>query len=316
MLQLAGRFWRGEVPPGEYHPVSHLGGLAEICDGVAGSPRQRLRDQHVSGPGARRYRQLVRRRSRARRTAPLDRPPVAHRRVLARLHRPRARRERLGGGVCVSGGPAPVAVAHEALPLRFDRYIMRAGYDEVINQRQFGAADRRWPTEYRLPDRTYRDHLTLHVGDASLLLRHEKGETDDHTVTWLPDKRVGPAGHRGGPHPGGAGQHGAAAGGARQPDPRGDERRRRPRRRHPRDQGTGAAAEAPLSAAGLAGHLAQLAFLAEPGDPAIAQARHRVFAVRADLAGLTMSTCIFGWAANEALGDEAQRPDPPVGSAE
>ena len=36
------------------------------------------------------------------------------------------------------GWPAPVVVAHEALPARFDRYIMTAGYNEVINQRQFG----------------------------------------------------------------------------------------------------------------------------------------------------------------------------------
>ena len=38
VLELADRLWRGEVGPGDYHPVSHLGGLAEICDSVAFVP--------------------------------------------------------------------------------------------------------------------------------------------------------------------------------------------------------------------------------------------------------------------------------------
>ena len=38
VLALADRLWRGELGPDDYHPVSHLGGLAEICDGVAFVP--------------------------------------------------------------------------------------------------------------------------------------------------------------------------------------------------------------------------------------------------------------------------------------
>ena len=38
VLELADRLWRGEVPSSEYHPVSHLGGLAEICEGAAFVP--------------------------------------------------------------------------------------------------------------------------------------------------------------------------------------------------------------------------------------------------------------------------------------
>jgi hypothetical protein len=43
-LELADRLWRGEVPAGEYHPVGHRRGLAEICDGVANAcvVRQRI----------------------------------------------------------------------------------------------------------------------------------------------------------------------------------------------------------------------------------------------------------------------------------
>ena len=80
--------------------------------------------------------------------------------------------------------------AHEALPARFDRYIATAGYNEVINQRQFGLPGLRWPVEYRYPDRTYADHLRLDIGGTAFELRHERGETDDHTVTWVPGSRV------------------------------------------------------------------------------------------------------------------------------
>ena len=59
------------------------------------------------------------------------------------------------------GWAAPEVVAHHALPARFDRYIFTAGYNTIINRRQFGFTDLHWPTEYRYPDRTYHDTLDL-----------------------------------------------------------------------------------------------------------------------------------------------------------
>ncbi len=59
------------------------------------------------------------------------------------------------------GWAAPEVVAHHALPARFDRYIFTAGYNTIINRRQFGFTDLVWPTEYRYPDRTYQDTLDL-----------------------------------------------------------------------------------------------------------------------------------------------------------
>jgi hypothetical protein len=40
ILTLADRLWRGEAQTSEFHPVSHLGGLAEICDGVRAPERE------------------------------------------------------------------------------------------------------------------------------------------------------------------------------------------------------------------------------------------------------------------------------------
>ena len=88
------------------------------------------------------------------------------------------------------GWAAPRVVAHEALPARFDRYLLTLGYNEIVNQRQFQAPGLRWPTAYRYPDETYRDEHRLTVGGERFELYHARGETDDHTWTWLPDRRI------------------------------------------------------------------------------------------------------------------------------
>lgn len=88
------------------------------------------------------------------------------------------------------GRARPVVVGHEAVVARFDRYKLTRGYNEVINQRQFQRADARWPVDYRYPDVTYRDSMTLTVGGREVRLHHGKGETDDATYAYLPDQRV------------------------------------------------------------------------------------------------------------------------------
>src|SRR5262245_37207114 len=192
VLDLADRLWRGEIGPAEYHPVSHLGGLAQICDGVAFVPSFANVSAFATADGLvlidtgssflaeavhRELRQWTGQR--------------LHAAVCSHGHMDRV----FGVPVWAAesaerGWPEPVVFAHEALPARFDRYIATAGYNEVINQRQFGVPGLRWPVDYRYPDRTYRDELRLDVGGKEFELRHEKGETDDHTVTWVPGSRV------------------------------------------------------------------------------------------------------------------------------
>jgi alkyl sulfatase BDS1-like metallo-beta-lactamase superfamily hydrolase len=84
----------------------------------------------------------------------------------------------------------PRVVAHEATPARFDRYKITAGYNGCINARQFRAPGLTWPTDYRYPDVTYGRALSLSVGGVRLELRHARGETDDHTWLWVPDRKV------------------------------------------------------------------------------------------------------------------------------
>src|SRR3984957_20602635 len=192
VLALADRLWRGEVATSEFHPVSHLGGLAEVCDGVAFVPAFAnvtavatddglvLVDTGSSFAAAAIHADLRRWTGQRLNTAIYSHGHIDHVFGVPVWEAEAAER----------GWPAPPGLAHQALPARFDRYIMTAGYNEIINQRQFGVPGLRWPVEYRYPDQTYADELTVEVGGSVFALRHEKGETDDHTVTWLGDKRV------------------------------------------------------------------------------------------------------------------------------
>jgi glyoxylase-like metal-dependent hydrolase (beta-lactamase superfamily II) len=89
-----------------------------------------------------------------------------------------------------NGWPLPRVLAHELIGARFERYRLTAGYNAVINQRQFKAPGLRWPTDYRLPDETYRDTMTTEVGGETFVLHHDRGETDDATWVWAPGRKV------------------------------------------------------------------------------------------------------------------------------
>jgi len=83
----------------------------------------------------------------------------------------------------------PRVVAHEAVPVRFERYAMTAGYNACINTRQF-QMQVTWPTTYRAPDVLYAIEMRLHIGGVLIELHHARGETDDHTWVWVPSKKI------------------------------------------------------------------------------------------------------------------------------
>ena len=51
----------------------------------------------------------------------------------------------------------------------------------------------------------------------------------------------------------------------------------------------------------VAGHLAEHAWLADPGDEGVQRARQQVFAARAARATSTMARGVFTWASNESV---------------
>lgn len=85
--------------------------------------------------------------------------------------------------------PYPQIIGHENVAPRMDRYIETAGYNSVINERQFGVK-MEWPTNPIKPNLVYRESLDIDIGGTPLRLFHTRGETDDHTWVYLPDQKV------------------------------------------------------------------------------------------------------------------------------
>ena len=95
----------------------------------------------------------------------------------------------------LEAGDRPRIVAHTGVADRFRRYARTAGYNARINAVQFGVDPEalRWPSadaDFAWPDVTYTDALDLVVGGETFCLRHARGETDDGTWVWVPDRRV------------------------------------------------------------------------------------------------------------------------------
>ena len=192
VLTVADRLWRGEVSTATIHPVDHIGGFVEITDGVGFTPSFANVSAFDTGDGlvlvdtgslplAAVVHGDIRRWS----AAPLHTAIYSHGHIDHVFGVPVWEQE-----AKEQGWRAPEVIAHHALPARFDRYIFTAGYNTIINRRQFGFTDLSWPTRYRYPDRTYHESMDLSVGGTDFRLTHEKGETDDHTVTWQAGSRV------------------------------------------------------------------------------------------------------------------------------
>jgi alkyl sulfatase BDS1-like metallo-beta-lactamase superfamily hydrolase len=90
------------------------------------------------------------------------------------------------------GWAAPLVYGHEGLGPNFDRYKKTREWNAAINVRQFAFPVERfqWPGEYRYPDVTYVDRMTFRSGDLTFELRHGRGETDDATWTWIPERKI------------------------------------------------------------------------------------------------------------------------------
>lgn len=87
------------------------------------------------------------------------------------------------------GWQPPRIVGHDNVLPRMQRYVRTAGYNSIINTRQFGVATQ-WPVDFQPPTQTYADALEFTVGGVRFQLHHAKGETDDHTWVFLPETKT------------------------------------------------------------------------------------------------------------------------------
>lgn len=92
----------------------------------------------------------------------------------------------------------PRVIAHSAMPARFARYAATAKHNAALNARQFGGTVEAQSSEaYKAfgappvpPDTLYDERLTIAVGGVTFELHHCRGETDDHTWVWCPERSV------------------------------------------------------------------------------------------------------------------------------
>ncbi len=96
------------------------------------------------------------------------------------------------------GQERPRVIAHSAMPARFARYAATARHNAALNARQFGGTVEAQSNEAYAsfgqppvpPDTLYDDRLDIAVGGVAFELRHCRGETDDHTWVWCPERGV------------------------------------------------------------------------------------------------------------------------------
>jgi alkyl sulfatase BDS1-like metallo-beta-lactamase superfamily hydrolase len=90
------------------------------------------------------------------------------------------------------GHPRPTFWAHEALPARFARYLATWGWNNEVNRRQFQLPPGvdAFPRGFVAPDRTYRDLVVIDLAGERVELHHARGETDDASWVWLPERRL------------------------------------------------------------------------------------------------------------------------------
>src|SRR5204863_205257 len=139
VLDVADRLWRGEIPIEEAHPFAPRGAVAQVAEGCAFVPSF----ANVSAVATDEGLVLVDTGSQLFARAALDElrrwsTDRVHTAVYSHGHVdhvfgvPLLEEE-----ASAKGWAPPTVIAHEALPARFDRYILTAGYNQVINRRQF-----------------------------------------------------------------------------------------------------------------------------------------------------------------------------------
>jgi len=99
------------------------------------------------------------------------------------------------------GHRPPHVIGHDNVARRFERYRLTNNWNVLINARQFGGirpgtgvdigiTDARFiPDDALAPDTTFEAQHQLTVGDESIELHHDRGETDDHLWGWMPSRK-------------------------------------------------------------------------------------------------------------------------------
>ena len=88
------------------------------------------------------------------------------------------------------GVARPLVIAHRNVRRRMERYAASHGFNSIVQGQQFGFEGYVYPIGQRVPDEVYDETLALEIGSERIELFHGRGETDDASFVWLPEKRV------------------------------------------------------------------------------------------------------------------------------
>ncbi|MCP4751566.1 MAG: MBL fold metallo-hydrolase [Proteobacteria bacterium] len=91
------------------------------------------------------------------------------------------------------GWPEPRVIAHHAILNRFQAYRETRMWKGYIDLRQFrGGNGEPFPTDvnFHPPNVTYSERLDIEIGGVQTLIRHTRGETDDHSWVFFPAQRI------------------------------------------------------------------------------------------------------------------------------
>ena len=188
LLERADRLWKGEIEMAKVSPMNHSGEIAEVVARTAfvpsfGNVSAFATDQGLVliDTGSRFFAAEVHRLVRGYSNQPLHTAVFTHGHV-----------DHVFGmePFDAEDGPRPRVVAHEKVVDRFQRYLKTAGYNGVINQRQFQLPNFKWPVDYRYPDEVFSEAMVLEIGGERFELNHGRGETDDASWAWIPSRKV------------------------------------------------------------------------------------------------------------------------------
>ncbi|MDX3806887.1 alkyl sulfatase dimerization domain-containing protein [Bosea thiooxidans] len=88
------------------------------------------------------------------------------------------------------GLPRPRIIAHRNVKRRMERYAASHGFNSIVQGQQFNMPGYVYPVGQRQPDEVYDEALSLTIGGQRFELFHGRGETDDASFVWLPERRV------------------------------------------------------------------------------------------------------------------------------
>lgn len=102
--------------------------------------------------------------------------------------------ERIIADAHKDGERRPHVVGHQLVRPRFDRYKLTSHHNDNINRIQFNLPPEAQPftqAPWTYPDIEYGDAgMEMLVGGLKFEFHHSRGETDDETWVWQPDKKV------------------------------------------------------------------------------------------------------------------------------